>query len=43
MVAAIEANTIRPVIDSRFPLARLPDALRHLQGGGHVGNICLDI
>jgi len=43
MVRAIEAHGIRPVIDGSFPLDRLADAFRHLQSGGHVGKICIDI
>ena len=43
MVRAIEANAIRPVIDSSFPLDRLADAFRHLQAGGHFGKICVEI
>jgi len=43
MVRAIEAHDIKPVIDSSFPLERLADAFRHLQSGGHVGKICIDI
>jgi NADPH:quinone reductase-like Zn-dependent oxidoreductase len=43
MIRAIEANGIRPVIDSSFPLAELADAFRHLNSGGHVGKICIDI
>ena len=43
MVRAIEVHGIRPVIDSTFPLDRLADAFRHLQAGGHVGKICIEI
>ncbi|PLK26930.1 NAD(P)-dependent alcohol dehydrogenase [Novosphingobium sp. TH158] len=43
MVRAIEANGIRPVIDSRFPLERLADAFRHLESGAHFGKIVIDI
>ncbi len=42
MVAAIEANNIRPVIDSVHPLDAIADAFR-LQGSqGHFGKICLE-
>jgi NADPH:quinone reductase-like Zn-dependent oxidoreductase len=43
MVRAIEANGIRPVIDRRFPLEALAEALRHQQAGQRVGKICIDI
>ena len=43
MVRAIEAHGIRPVIDSTFPLERLPDAFAHLGSGGHFGKICVEI
>jgi NADPH:quinone reductase-like Zn-dependent oxidoreductase len=43
MVRAIEAHRIRPVIDSRFPLADLADAFRHLSGGGHFGKIVVEV
>jgi NADPH:quinone reductase-like Zn-dependent oxidoreductase len=32
----IEAGTVKPVIDRRFELEELPEALR-LMGEGHVG------
>jgi len=43
MVRAIEANGLRPVIDRRFPLEALADALRHQQAGQRVGKICIDV
>lgn len=43
MIAAIEANGIRPVIDSRFPLDRLADAFRRQEAGRHFGKIVLDV
>ncbi|MBC7986601.1 MAG: NAD(P)-dependent alcohol dehydrogenase [Sphingomonadaceae bacterium] len=43
MIAAIEANGIRPVIDSHFPLDRLADAFRHQEAGRHFGKIVVDI
>jgi len=43
MVAAIEANGIKPVVDRTFPLEALPDALRHLQAGQAFGKVCIDI
>jgi NADPH:quinone reductase-like Zn-dependent oxidoreductase len=43
MVQWIDANGIRPVIDSRFPLSDLAGAFRHQGGAGHFGKIVLDI
>lgn len=43
MIRAIEANGIRPVIDSHFPLESIADAFRHQESGRHFGKICLDI
>lgn len=43
MIRAIEANGIRPVIDSSFPLESLADAFRHQASGQHFGKICLDV
>ena len=43
MIRAIEANGIKPVIDSHFPLEKLADGLRYLATGQHFGKICIDI
>lgn len=43
MVRAIEANGIRPVIDSTFPLERIADAFRHLESGSHFGKIVVSL
>ena len=42
MVRAIEANGIRPVIDSSFPLEGIADAFRHQASQAHFGKICLE-
>lgn len=39
----IEACGVRPVIDSRFPLAKLADAFPHLKSGQQFGKIVIDI
>jgi putative PIG3 family NAD(P)H quinone oxidoreductase len=39
----LEAGTIRPVIDSVFPLARAADAHRRMESGEHVGKIVLEV
>ena len=39
MNRALKFHRVRPVIDSRYEFARLPDALRHLQSGRHMGKI----
>jgi len=41
MIAAIEANGIKPVIDSSFPLEGIADAFRHQASQRHFGKICL--
>ncbi len=43
MIAAIEANDMHPVIDSRYPLAQLADAFRHQESQQHFGKICITI
>lgn len=43
MVAACEANGIRPVISDTFELANLADAFRHQIGGKHFGKIAVAI
>jgi len=42
MIRAIEANGVRPVIDSSYPLEGLADAFRHQVSGGHFGKICVE-
>ena len=43
MIAAVEANDLKPVIDSSYPLAQLADAFRYQESQGHFGKICVDI
>jgi NADPH:quinone reductase-like Zn-dependent oxidoreductase len=43
MVRAIEVAGLKPVIDRRFPLEQLPDALALMQGRGHFGKVVVDI
>jgi alcohol dehydrogenase len=43
MLRAIGQHGIKPVIDRVFPLEALPDALAWMQGGNHVGKICIEI
>ena len=38
-----EAGKLRPVIDSRFALAEVADAHRHMEANANVGKIILDI
>lgn len=42
MIRAIEANGIKPVIDSSYPLEGIADAFRHQESGRHFGKICLE-
>lgn len=43
MIAAIDANGIKPVIDSHFPLDNLADAFSHQAAQEHFGKIVIDI
>ena len=43
MNAAIDANHLRPVIDSTFPLTQAREALTHMQSGNNFGKIVLDL
>ena len=43
MVCAIEAAKLRPVIDRRFPLEGLAEALTLMKAGGHFGKIAIEI
>lgn len=43
MVRALEASTLRPVIDRHFALDDLVPAFRHQESGKHFGKIVLDI
>ncbi|MGJ8537585.1 MAG: zinc-dependent alcohol dehydrogenase family protein [Parasphingopyxis sp.] len=43
MIAAIDANGIKPVIDSHFPLEGLADAFKHQAAQKHFGKIVIDI
>lgn len=42
MIAAIEANGIKPVIDSTFPLDGIAAAFAHQLSQKHFGKICLE-
>jgi NADPH:quinone reductase-like Zn-dependent oxidoreductase len=43
MIRAIDANGIKPVIDSTYPLDGIADAFRHQASGKHFGKVCLSI
>jgi NADPH:quinone reductase-like Zn-dependent oxidoreductase len=43
MVRAIEVAKLKPVIDRRFPLEQLADALSLMKAGGHFGKVVIDI
>jgi putative PIG3 family NAD(P)H quinone oxidoreductase len=43
VVPAIEAGTIKAVIDRRFPLAQIADAHRCLEGNANVGKVLIDL
>ena len=37
----LEAGKIRPVIDRRYPLAEVPDALRYVEDGHALGKVLI--
>jgi NADPH:quinone reductase-like Zn-dependent oxidoreductase len=41
MNRAIAFHKLRPIIDSRYRFEQLPEALRHLEGGRHLGKIVI--
>ena len=43
LCALLVAGAIRPVIDRRYPLAEVPDALRDLQSGRPAGKLVITI
>jgi NADPH:quinone reductase-like Zn-dependent oxidoreductase len=43
MIAAIEANGVKPVISDHFPLDKLADAFAHQASQKHFGKIVVDI
>ncbi|MGE0828368.1 MAG: NAD(P)-dependent alcohol dehydrogenase [Hyphomonadaceae bacterium] len=43
MIRAIEANGVKPVIDSDFPLDEIAGAFAHQMSQRHFGKICLSI
>jgi NADPH:quinone reductase-like Zn-dependent oxidoreductase len=43
MVRAVQANNIRPIIDSHFALSDLAEAFRYQETGKHFGKIAIDI
>jgi NADPH:quinone reductase-like Zn-dependent oxidoreductase len=43
MVRAIEVAKMKPVIDRRFPLEALADALALMKGQGHFGKVAIEI
>jgi NADPH:quinone reductase-like Zn-dependent oxidoreductase len=43
LIELIEAGQIRPIIDRRYPLAEVPDALRYLDAGYARGKVVITI
>jgi NADPH2:quinone reductase len=43
MIPLFETHALRPVIDSRFPLAEVIDAHRHMEANANIGKILLDV
>ena len=43
MIRAINANSMRPIIDRHFPLSEIVEAFKYQETNQHFGKICLDI
>jgi NADPH:quinone reductase-like Zn-dependent oxidoreductase len=43
MIRAIDAKSLKPAIDSHFPLAKIADAYRYEESWRHFGKIVLDV
>jgi len=43
MLPRFDGSTLRPVIDSRFALADIADAHRHMEANANVGKILIDV
>jgi len=43
MNRAIFQHEVKPVVDKVFPLARTPEALAHMESGGHFGKIAIAV
>ena len=41
--AFLGQHHIEPVISDRFPFDQLPQALRHMEAGGHFGKIVIEM
>ena len=41
--AMLERGQVKPVIDRRYPLAQVPDALRYLEEGHAHGKVVIDV
>ena len=39
----IEAGQVTPIVDRTYPLAEVPDAMRHLEAGQARGKIAISI
>lgn len=43
MIAAVEANNMKPVIDSTFLLEQFIQAFIHLESGKHFGKVVIEL
>lgn len=43
LAAMLEQGTLRPVLDRRFPLAQVPDAIRYVEAGHAAGKVIVEV
>lgn len=43
MSRAVARHEMRPVVDRTFPFDEAPAAMRYLEGGSHMGKVCIEI
>jgi NADPH:quinone reductase-like Zn-dependent oxidoreductase len=43
LAAMVEAGTVTPVIDRRYPLSEVPDAIRYLEQGHASGKVVITV
>lgn len=43
MIPLFESGALRPVVDSRYPIAEIADAHRHMEANANIGKILIDL